>query len=223
MHPSLLADASGSRRLAPPRPWIPTVPSPPSNCCNTSLCALKSRTQLPRKSAGFQGMAHTTANRPAGVGVLGFPTTTLMVRIGAPSLYRVSVRRAVETSMRHRVFAMATLSALTQPDASSGRQGSQTCTQQRPWAARGREQVIKRDPVVVRDREAEADGLPDSAGNARRRRSGDGRKVVKVREVERGDSRAPDIPHLTDPRCRDEPGVFGVGVPVRLLRRFRRF
>ena len=90
-----------------------------------------SRTQLPRKSFGFQGIAHATANRPTGVGVLGFPTTTLRVRTGVPARYTVSVRRAVETSMRHRVCSMDTLVALTQPAASFGRQGSRTRTQQR--------------------------------------------------------------------------------------------
>jgi hypothetical protein len=56
-----------------------------------------------------------TANRPTGVGVLGYPTTTLIVRMGDPARYRVSVRRAVEIAMRHGVSSMKTAPASTQP------------------------------------------------------------------------------------------------------------
>src|SRR5262249_47584531 len=65
------------------------------------------------------------------VGVLGFPTTTLIVRTGRPDRNRVSVRLAVETSMRHDVFSTTTRFALTQPAALLGRQGRRICTQHR--------------------------------------------------------------------------------------------
>ena len=76
MHPWLLADPSGSSRLAPPRPWIPTVPSPPSNCCSTSLWAVRGRIQEPRNAFGGEAHAPMIENNPSGVGVLGLPTTT---------------------------------------------------------------------------------------------------------------------------------------------------
>src|SRR5690242_6231288 len=137
MHPWLAAVPSGSRRLAPPRPWIPTSPLPPSKCASASLCAVNSSTQLPRKSFGFQRTAQATANRPVGVGVLGLPTTTLIVRTTLPDLNSVRVRRAVETPIRHLVFSTPTSFALTQPAALFGRQGSRTCSQQRLLLARG--------------------------------------------------------------------------------------
>src|ERR1700750_2213765 len=83
-------------------------------------------------------MAHTTENRPSGVGVLGLPTTTLIVRSGTPPRISVSVRLAVEITMRHRVFSRGTLPAFTQPAAALGRHGRRTGSQQRPSAARGR-------------------------------------------------------------------------------------
>src|SRR5436190_18678475 len=82
------------------------------------------------------------ANRPSGVGVLGFPTTTLTVRTGAPDLNRVSVRLAVDTSIRHGVLARTTLFALTQPAAVFGLHGSRTCSQQRRSATCGRAMTI---------------------------------------------------------------------------------
>src|SRR5690348_6220577 len=117
---------------------MPTSPLPPSKCASASLCAVNSSTQLPRKSLGFQRTAQATANRPLGVGVLGFPTTTLIVRTGLPASSRVRVRREVETSMRHLVFSTTTSLALIQPDALFGRHGRRTCSQHRLSCARGR-------------------------------------------------------------------------------------
>ena len=74
---------------------------------------------------------------PVGVGVLGLPTTVLIVRTGLPALNRVSVRRCLDMSMRHWVRLTTTRLALIQPAELLGRQGSRTRTRAPILSARG--------------------------------------------------------------------------------------
>ena len=57
---------------APPRPWMPTRPSPPPNSCSTpTVRGERAGCTEPRKSAGFQRQTPTMETRPRGVGVAG--------------------------------------------------------------------------------------------------------------------------------------------------------
>jgi hypothetical protein len=102
---------------------------------STWLCAVSPTIQLPKNERADHGWTHRTANSPPGVGVADAPMTTRDRSTRRPPRSSVSDRLARETVIRHAVGFRPTRSALTQPDASLGRHGSRTRTQQRPRAS----------------------------------------------------------------------------------------